>query len=97
MAVDGVWWMIPAVYLLVVNLIAFAVYGWDKRCAKRQRRRVSERTLFSLAAMGGSVGALLGMRLFHHKTRHWYFRWGIPAILLLQLAGLGLLFWASQN
>ncbi len=94
---NGILWQLPAVYLLAVNLIAFTVFGWDKRCAKRQRRRVPERTLFTLAAVGGSVGALLGMRVFHHKTRHNSFRFGIPAILLVQLAVLGLLLWAAQK
>ena len=73
-------------YLAAVNLVTFAVYGADKRRAKKDRRRVSEKTLFLLAIIGGSVGALLGMKVFRHKTRHWYFVWGIPAILLLQIA-----------
>ena len=90
-------WVAPAVYLLAVNLIAFTVFGWDKRCARRQHHRVPERTLFTLAAVGGSIGALLGMRVFHHKTRHNSFRFGIPAILLVQLAVLGLLLWAAQK
>lgn len=94
---DGVLWTVPAVYLSVINLIAFAVYGWDKRCAGRQRRRVPERTLFLLAALGGSVGALLGMRMFHHKTRHNSFRFGIPAILIVQIGVLCLLLWAAQS
>jgi len=47
---------------------------------------VPEKTLFLLPLLGGSVGALLGMRVFHHKTKHWYFVWGIPAILLAQIA-----------
>lgn len=72
--------------LAAVNLVTFAVYGADKRRAKRDKRRVPEKTLFLLAIIGGSVGALLGMRVFHHKTRHWYFVWGIPAILLVQIA-----------
>lgn len=76
-------------YLALVNLIAFTVYGADKRRAKKDRRRVPEKTLFLLAIIGGSLGAFLGMRLFHHKTRHWYFVWGIPAIMVLQIA-LGL-------
>ena len=76
-------------YLALVNLIAFTVYGADKRRAKRDRRRVPEKTLFLLAIIGGSLGAFLGMRLFRHKTRHWYFVWGIPAIMALQIA-LGL-------
>ena len=73
-------------YLAVINLTAFAVYGADKRRAKKDKRRVPEKTLFLLAVIGGSVGALLGMYTFRHKTRHWYFVWGIPAILLVQIA-----------
>lgn len=76
-------------YLALVNLIAFTVYGADKRRARKDRRRVPEKTLFLLAIIGGSLGAFLGMRLFRHKTRHWYFVWGIPAIMVLQIA-LGL-------
>lgn len=76
-------------YLALVNLIAFTVYGADKRRARKDRRRVPEKTLFLLAIIGGSLGAFLGMRLFRHKTRHWYFVWGIPAIMTLQIA-LGL-------
>ena len=75
-----------AVYLAVINLATFAVYGADKRRARRGKWRVPEKTLFLLPLLGGSVGALLGMRMFHHKTKHWYFVWGIPAILLAQLA-----------
>ena len=72
-------------YLAAVNVIAFAVYGADKRRAKKERRRVPEKTLFLLALIGGSVGAWAGMYTFRHKTRHWYFVWGIPAILLAQI------------
>ena len=80
------------VYLAVVNAVSFVVYGVDKRRARKGGRRVSERDLFLLALIGGSVGALVGMRSFRHKTRHWYFVWGIPAILLGQIAlVLGLL------
>ena len=73
-------------YLALVNVIAFTVYGADKRRAKKSKRRVPEKTLFLLALVGGSVGALAGMYLFRHKTRHWYFVWGIPAILAAQVA-----------
>ena len=73
-------------YLAAVNVIAFAVYGADKRRAKKDKRRVPEKTLFLLAVIGGSVGAWAGMYTFRHKTRHWYFVWGIPAILLAQIA-----------
>ena len=75
-----------AAWLLVINLVTFAVYGADKRRARRGAWRVPERTLLLLPLLGGSIGALLGMRVFHHKTKHWYFVWGVPAILLAQLA-----------
>lgn len=57
-----------------------------RRGARCRARRVPEKTLFLLAILGGSVGAILGMRVWHHKTRHWYFKYGLPAILLAQLA-----------
>ena len=83
-----------ALYLAVINLAAFVTFGADKRRARRHLWRVPEKTLFALALFGGSVGALCGMRVFHHKTRHWYFRWGIPLILLAQLA---LALWISRR
>ena len=73
-------------YLAAVNLVTFTVYGVDKAKARRGAWRVPEKTLFLLPLLGGSVGALLGMRVFHHKTKHWYFVWGVPATLLAQLA-----------
>ena len=75
-----------AVWLIALNLVTVAVYGADKRRARRGAWRVPEKTLFLLPLLGGSVGALLGMRVFHHKTKHWYFVWGVPAILLAQAA-----------
>ena len=75
-----------AVWLIASNLVTFAVFGADKRRARRGAWRVPEKTLFLLPLLGGSVGALLGMRVFRHKTKHWYFVWGVPAILLAQLA-----------
>ena len=83
-------------WLALINLVTFLAFGLDKWKAKRKERdehvrRVPEKTLFLLAALGGSAGALLGMRVFHHKTRHASFRFGIPAILLVQAAAaLGL-------
>ena len=73
-------------YLAAVNLVTFTVYGVDKAKARRGAWRVPEKTLFLLPLLGGSLGALLGMRVFHHKTKHWYFVWGIPLILLAQIA-----------
>ena len=75
-----------AVWLIAINLVTFAVYGIDKRRARRGAWRVPEKTLVLLPLLGGSIGALLGMRVFRHKTKHWYFVWGIPAILLAQIA-----------
>ena len=79
-------WQLLALYLTAVNLAAFALMGADKRRARRGRWRISEKALFLSALLGGSAGAILGMQLFRHKTRHWYFVVGMPAILLAQLA-----------
>ena len=73
-------------YLAAVNLVTFTVYGVDKAKARRGAWRVPEKTLFLLPLLGGSVGALLGMLVFRHKTKHWYFVWGIPLIMLAQIA-----------
>lgn len=82
----GGWGTVLLVWLAAINLVTFAVYGIDKAKAKRGAWRVPEKTLFLLPLLGGSLGALLGMRVFHHKTKHWYFMWGIPLILLAQIA-----------
>lgn len=73
-------------YLIAINLTTLVVYADDKRRAKRGLWRTSEKTLLTLAAVGGSVGALLAMLLVRHKTRHMAFVVGVPVILLLQLA-----------
>ena len=73
-------------YLAVINAVTFLVYGIDKLRAKRGAWRIPEKTLFLLPIIGGSVGAIAGMKVFHHKTKHWYFKYGLPLILLLQLA-----------
>ena len=83
---------LPLLYLLAINLLAFLIYGVDKWKAKHEKWRVPEKTLFLLALLGGSVGALVGMKVFHHKTRKWYFCFGIPAILILQIAAAALYF-----
>lgn len=85
-----------ALWLVCINAATFAVYGVDKRRARQGAWRVPEKTLFLLPLLGGSVGALLGMHVFRHKTRHWYFRWGIPAIFLLQLAACGAVWYLGR-
>ena len=73
-------------YILVMSIVAFCVCGADKFAAQRQKSRVPEKVLFLLSALGGSVGMYLGMFTFLHKTKHWYFVVGIPAIILVQAA-----------
>ena len=72
-------------YLIVINIVALTLMGADKRKAKKHAWRISEKALFLSALAGGSVGALLGMLLFRHKTKHWYFVVGMPLILAVQL------------
>ncbi len=74
--------------LLAVNVFAFALMGYDKRQAKRGKRRVPERKLFLAAACFGGLGGVLGMSVFRHKTRHWYFRVFFPLLLFLQIAAI---------
>ncbi len=73
-------------WFLLWSLVAFIAMGADKRRARRGLWRVPEATLFLFALLGGALGATLGMHIFHHKTKHWYFRWGLPLILLAQVA-----------
>lgn len=73
-------------YLIAINLITFFAFGIDKRKAEKGAWRTKESTLLGLAAIGGSVGALLGMNAFRHKTKHKKFTTGVPAILILQAA-----------
>lgn len=76
-------------YVILMSAASFILMGLDKSRSKRSgARRVPERTFFLLAILGGSPGAIAGMLLFHHKTRHWYFMFGLPAILLVQAAAL---------
>ena len=79
-------WQLLALYLAAANLAAFILMGADKSRARRGRWRISEKALFLPALLGGALGATAGMFLFHHKTRHWTFRWGFPAILVLEAA-----------
>lgn len=72
-------------YLLAINIVSFFLYGIDKYKAKKGRWRISEATLLMMAVIGGSIGAWVGMRLWHHKTMHKKFKYGIPIIIILQV------------
>ena len=87
------------IYVAVINMISFVVYGIGKRRstsgrllptgrkkARKSKRRIRETTLLGLAVLGGSIGAWLGMKVWHHKTLHKKFRYGLPAIIIIQLA-----------
>ena len=76
---------ILATYLILINLVSFVMMGIDKRRAAKKLWRIPESSLFIIAIIGGSIGSIIGMRTFHHKTRHWYFVYGMPLILMLQI------------
>ena len=73
------------VVLIVMNLLAFALMGIDKMKARRGSWRIPEKTLFLVTALFGALGGTLGMKVFRHKTKHWYFKWGFPALLVVQI------------
>ena len=77
--------------LLVMNLLAFALMGIDKAKAKAGAWRIPEKTLFLVTALFGGLGGTLGMTFFRHKTKHWYFKLGFPALLVVQIALLALI------
>lgn len=78
--------IIIIVYLVIMNIAGFATMGVDKAKAKKGAWRIPEATLFAVAILGGSIGSILGMQHFRHKTKHWYFAVGMPIIFFLQLA-----------
>jgi uncharacterized membrane protein YsdA (DUF1294 family) len=73
------------IYLVVINLIGFVIMFIDKKRAIKKKYRIPEKKLFLVALIGGSLGTTLGMEMFRHKTRHWYFKWGMPLLLIIQL------------
>lgn len=85
------------IYLAAINLIAFLAFGIDKLKARKGWWRIPEAVLMWLAVLGGSIGALLGMKLWHHKTLHKKFRFGVPAILILQIAIVVFLIYYSHK
>lgn len=72
-------------YLFAINIVSFFLYGIDKYKAKKNKWRISEATLLMIAVIGGSIGAWVGMRLWHHKTMHKKFKYGIPVIMIMQV------------
>ena len=83
---------IGLIYLIGINLAGFIIMGVDKKRAIRGAWRISEASLFFTALLGGSLGCILGMQHFRHKTKHWYFKYGMPAILVVQVLLFILLF-----
>lgn len=89
---------IALIYLAGMNVVTFLLYGLDKWKSKRAKWRIPEATLIWMAVLGGSVGALLGIRLWHHKTLHAKFRYGVPAILIAQvLIVVGIICWMTKR
>lgn len=83
---------IISIYIVIINLAGFFSMVIDKKRAINKKYRISEKNLFLIAILGGSLGSILAMNLIHHKTKHWYFKFGIPLILLLQIFILFYLF-----
>lgn len=78
-------YIIIVIYLIAINVISLIAMGSDKRRAIHREWRISEKNLFLFAILGGSIGALAGMKLFHHKTKHKQFVYGMPLLLILQI------------
>ena len=82
---------IVLIYLVIINVVTFFMYGIDKWKAKKSKWRIRETALLGLAVLGGSIGAWLGMKVWHHKTLHKKFKYGVPAIIIIQLSLIGYL------
>ena len=80
---------IVLIYLVIINVVTFFMYGIDKWKAKKSKWRIRETALLGLAVLGGSIGAWLGMKVWHHKTMHKKFKFGVPAIIIIQLLIIG--------
>ena len=86
--------LVALAILTVMNILSFCLMGYDKKCARQGKWRVPERTLFLAAACFGGLGGVLGMKVFHHKTKHWYFKVFFPVLLVMQVALLAAgLYW----
>ena len=85
------------IYFLSLNVLTFFTYGIDKWKAKKSKRRIREAALLGLAVLGGSIGAWLGMKVWHHKAMHKKFKYGIPAIIIVQLALIGYILFVQSK
>lgn len=72
-------------YIIIINILGYWSMWSDKKRAIQKKYRISEKTLFTIAILGGSLGSIIGMNTCRHKTKHWYFKYGMPAILVVQL------------
>ena len=79
-------------YLFFINVVGIYVMWSDKQKAKKDQFRIPEKTLFLVAILGGAFGTTYGMYQFHHKTKHWYFKYGMPTILVIETIILGWIF-----
>ena len=85
------------IYFLSLNVLTFFTYGIDKWKAKKSKRRIREAALLGLAVLGGSIGAWLGMKVWHHKAMHKKFKYGIPAIIIVQFALIGYILFVQSK
>ena len=90
-------YVIIGAVLAVLNVVSFCLMGYDKRCAREGKWRVPEKVLFIATGCFGGLGGVLGMLLFRHKTKHWYFKLFFPLMLVIQIAVLALLAWKLQG
>lgn len=86
-------WFSLTTWMICASVVLYFLMGYDKQQAKQEGRRISEKTLFAWAVLGGAMGGWLGMTQFHHKTRHWYFKWGFLLLAVVQLAAF---IWLSR-
>lgn len=80
--------LVAVAVVVIMNIVSFALMGHDKRCARQGKWRVPEKSLFLVTACFGGLDGVLGMKVFHHKTQHWYFRVFFPVLLIVQIAVL---------
>lgn len=85
------------IYIIVINIISFVAMGIDKRRAVKNKWRISEKALFLFVVLGGGIGGTIGMYMFHHKTKHWYFALGFPLIAIIEYIGSIMLYFVVNG